>query len=121
MTTVSLLKGMAAIPAATASDTVGKGFAFVEMFINVIWNVPVIANIIADKDAFNTTYKSLIPESIGNFAFNVGGMLEFPFAMSEDIETKLALDGVQTVMMLLYGAMMVVAGSIYEFAPDQHH
>ena len=121
VTTVSLLKGMAAIPAATASDTVGKGFAFVEMFINVIWNVPVIANIIADKDAFNTTYKSLIPESIGNFAFNVGGMLEFPFAMSEDIETKLALDGVQTVMMLLYGAMMVVAGSIYEFAPDQHH
>jgi hypothetical protein len=88
--------------------------------INLLWNVPVIANIIDNKDAFNTTYKSLIPESIGNFAFNVGGILEFPFAMSGGT-AKVALDGVQTVMMLLYGSMMVVAGAIYEFAPDQQH
>lgn len=122
LTVISIVKGMAGIPAAAYNNpTVGKVFAFIETFINVVWNVPVIANIVVNQDTWNTTYKSLIPESIGNFAFNIGGILEFPIALTQDLRAKLILIGVQAVLMVAYGALMIVAGSIYEAASNQEH
>ena len=63
-----------------------------------------IANIAANSDVWDTTYKSLIPESIGNFGFNLGGMLELPITLSQDPETKVALAAAQAGLMLVYGA-----------------
>jgi hypothetical protein len=122
LTGVSILKGMAAIPAAAYDNpTIGKVFAFVETFINIVWNVPVIANIVVNKDTWNTTYKSLIPESIGNFAFNIGGILEFPIAMAKDLKVKGVLIITQAGLMVVYGAFMIIAGSIYQFSSNQEH
>ena len=113
---------MAAIPAATSSNpAVSKGFAFVESFINVVWNVPVIDNIRVNQSAVTRTYKSLVPESIGNFAFNVGGILEFPIALISDVKAKAIVALVQAALMVGYGVFMIIAGSVYRFAPDQQH
>lgn len=124
ITGVSILKGIAAIPAAAYNNpVVSKIFGFVESFINVVWNVPVIANIIANQDAWNTTYKSLIPGSIGNFAFNLGGILEFPIVLTlaaQQDEALVVLAIIQAGLMAIYGVCMIIAGSIYQFAPDQH-
>lgn len=121
VTGISILKGMAAIPAATSQNpVVGKGFAFAESFINVVWNVPVIANIVVNQNVVTSTYKSLVPESIGNFAFNVGGILEFPIALSKGNVTVI-MASVQAILMISYGTFMIIAGSIYRFAPDQEH
>ncbi|HYI47228.1 MAG TPA: hypothetical protein VEX35_02075 [Allosphingosinicella sp.] len=122
LTGVSILKGIAAIPlAASKSPWVKWTFPAVETGINIAWNVPVIANIVVNKDVYNTTYKSLIPESIGNFAFNLGGMMELPIALVKDPVTKLEMAAVQAGLMLTYGVSMVVAGAIYEWTPDQSH
>ncbi|MEA2203076.1 MAG: hypothetical protein QOI89_3816, partial [Solirubrobacteraceae bacterium] len=78
------------------------------------------------RKATNTTYKSLIPESIGNFAFNLGGILEAPITIllpNPDPDEKIALAVLivgQGVLMVTYGVCMVVAGDIYDH-PDQHH
>lgn len=123
LTLTSIVKGIAAIPAtAIESRVTGKVFGFVETFINVVWNVPVIANIIANKDAWDTTYQSLIPESVGNFGFNLGGILEFQIVMAvaegqEEAYVVLAL--AQGGLMLIYGVCMIIAGGVYRFAPDQ--
>ena len=66
-------------------------FAFIETFINVVSNVPVIANIVYNAGTETTTYKSLIPESIGNFCFNIGGILEFPIALMAPSPAKLVV------------------------------
>lgn len=116
LTGISIVKSMAAIPVADVENKVVQGaFPAVETFINVVWNVPVISNIVVNKGNVNTTYKSLIPESIGHFAFNLGGMLEGPIYIAEpSLSFKLAAG--QDVLLLLYGVMMVVAGGIYEGA-----
>ena len=122
ITGVSFLKGMVAIPAAAISNKgVTIAFASVESFINVVWNVPVIANIIVNKDVWNTTYTSLIPESIGNFAFNFGGIMELPITLVSDLKAKAIMAAVQAGLMLGYGVFMVIAGGIYEWAPGQQH
>lgn len=122
VTAISILKGIAAIPASTANNkAVTISFAGVETLINTVWNAPVIANIVANHDAWDTTYKSLIPESIGGFTFNLGGMLELPITLVQDPEAKVAMAATQAALMLVYGVMMVVAGGIYEWAPNQHH
>lgn len=120
-TCISLLKGVGLIFAAESSDKIKTTLSAVETILNTIWNIPVIANIIVSKDAYDTTYKSLIPESIGNFAFNLGGMLDWPIAVTEDPETKAGEIVVQSVLMVSYGVASTVAGGIYAFADDQHH
>ena len=95
MTEISILKGIAAARARPfnkyegGNPLDGIAFAFAETFINVVWNVPVIANIVVNKDVWNTTYKSLIPESIGNFSFHLGGILEFPIALAPELAPNL--------------------------------
>jgi|GEM_PF-634711 len=125
VTGISILKGIAAIPATTFTNpVVGKIFGFVESFINVVWNVPVIANCIAHKDDWTSTYKSLIPESVGNFCFNLGGTLEFFIVLAIAAKEPDVLAGlvlVQAGLMTSYGVCMIVAGGIYAFAPDQRH
>jgi hypothetical protein len=122
VTGISILKGMAAIPATASSNpAVSKGFAFVESFINAVWNVPVIDNIVVNQNVVTSTYKSLVPESIGNFAFNLGGILEFPIALITDVKAKAIVALVQAALMVGYGVFMIIAGSIYRFAPDQQH
>lgn len=115
ITGISIAKGIVAIPLATTSNRVVQLiFPSVETLINIIWNVPVIANIVVNASAFDTTYKSLIPESIGNFAFNLGGIMELPIALIKDLKIKLVATAVQDGLMLTYGVLMVVAGGIYE-------
>lgn len=125
LTLASIVKGIAAIPAAAYNNpVVSKIFGFLESFINVVWNVPVIANIIVNKDVWDTTYKSLIPESIGNFAFNFGGILEFPIVLAlaaKRVDVLAVLVLIQVGFMGTYGVCMIIAGGIYQFAPDQHH
>jgi hypothetical protein len=125
VTGVSILKGIAAIPATAFSNPiVSKIFGFVESFINVVWNVPVIANCIAHKDDWNSTYKSLIPESIGNFCFNLGGTLEFPIVLAliaKEPDSLAVLILIQAGLMATYGLCMIIAGGIYAFAPGQTH
>jgi hypothetical protein len=122
VTAISIVKGIAAIPAVGSTNKLVQGvFPAVETIINIIWNVPVIANIIVNEDVATTTYKSLIPESIGDFTFNIGGMMEWPIYMTKDPKIQLGEIAVQGGMMLTYGVMMVVAGSIYEWASGQEH
>lgn len=114
LTGISIVKGMAAIPLANTTNSAVKGaFPAVETIINVVWNVPVINNVVVNKGNIDTTYKSLIPETIGNFAFNFGGMLEGPIYIAKP-PLSIELAAGQGVLMLLYGVMMVVTGSIYE-------
>jgi hypothetical protein len=123
VTGISIVKGMCAIPAAASKNPlVSKAFGGIETFINVVWNVPVIANIIANEDVVNTSYKSLVPDSIGNFAFNLGGILEYPIVVAVAAEDPNAayLLIAQAVLMGTYGVCMIIAGSIYQFAPGQH-
>ncbi|WP_051695180.1 hypothetical protein [Caulobacter sp. UNC358MFTsu5.1] len=120
LTVLSLLKSMVAIRYA-ASVPAGEVFAFLETFLNIAWNLPVIANLLQNHGAFDTTYKSLLPETVGNLAFNTGGILELPIAIAEDIKVKAALAATQAALMLTYGGLMVAAASIYLFAPGQEH
>jgi hypothetical protein len=118
LTGISILKGFAAIPFASTNSAVKTyGFAGVESVINLAWNVPVIMNIVDNHARWDDDYKSLIPESIGNFGFNFGGMLELIIAKTKDVDTILA----QYAMMGAYGVCMPVAGGIYEFVPGQNH
>ncbi|HZX85381.1 MAG TPA: hypothetical protein VFF19_17540, partial [Reyranella sp.] len=125
LTGISVAKGFAAIfvakEIAVDGSTLGKVFAGVETLINAVWNVPVAFNARDNASAFDTTYKSLIPESIGNFAFNLGGMMEYVICIQQDPIRKEALGAAQAVFMLAYGVCMVIAGGIYKWAPDQHH
>jgi hypothetical protein len=119
VTAISLVKGFAAIPFA-ANKPIQIAFAATETLINIVWNVPVVANIVVNHADFDTTYKSLIPESIGNFAFNFGGILELPIAQAS-ATPKLVMILAQAGLMTTYGYLMVVAGGIYQWAPGQSH
>jgi hypothetical protein len=122
VTAISLVKGFGAIPfAATENKAIPMAFATTETLINIIWNIPVVANIVVNHANFDTTYKSLIPESIGNFAFNFGGILELPIALINTPVAKITMILVQDGLMMTYGVLMVVAGGIYEWAPGQSH
>ncbi len=91
-----------------------------ETVINMIWNVPVAATLIDNAKDCTSTYKSLIPASLGNFAFNFGGILELPILGAEDDPpTWGVLLASQDALMLAYGLFMPIAGGIYAFAPDQ--
>ncbi|MGI5320872.1 hypothetical protein [Actinomadura nitritigenes] len=120
LTGISIVKGFAGIPAAfTTRKECSEAFGFTETFINTLWNVPVIANIIANKNAWNTTDKPLVPASIGNFAFNLGGIMELPIVVTVNAgqeEATIALAVVQGVLMTSYGICMIVAGALAEFA-----
>lgn len=123
LTGISIIKGFVNIPLATldSQNRLAKVSPAIESIINLIWNVPVIMNIVDNHSRWNTNYKSLIPESIGNFAFNFGGILEFPIIVTEDLKIKLIEIAVQDGLMLIYGLCMPIAGGIYEFAPGQNH
>ena len=122
LTGISLVKGFANIPLAiNTNKAVALISPAVESLINLVWNVPVIMNIIDNKDRWNTDYKSLIPESIGNFAFNLGGILELPITLIKDPKAKIITVLVQDAFMLTYGLCMPIAGGIYQWAPGQNH
>lgn len=122
LTGISIIKGFVNIPISVASNPVfGKISAFIESFINLVWNVPVVMNIVDNHSRWNTDYKSLIPESIGNFAFNLGGMGEFIIEITPDIKAKAIESLIQYGLMLVYGICMPIAGGIYEFVPGQKH
>jgi hypothetical protein len=125
LTGVSAIKGFVniALTSLDSSSKAAKISPFIETLINTAWNVPVIMNIVDNHAAATTTYKSLIPESIGNFAFNIGGMMEFPIALINDPKAKAITSLVQFALMLVYGLCMPIAGGIYEWEknPDQFH
>jgi hypothetical protein len=119
LTGVSIVKGIAYIGFASSQNTrVQTVFPAIETIINVIWNVPVIANVIANKDAWDTTYKSLVPETVGNFAFNFGGIMELPIANDKEPVSQEGLASVQAGLMIAYGVCMVTAGAISERTAD---
>jgi hypothetical protein len=112
LTGVSIAKGIVAIPLADSKGVPMWLFPGAETVLNIVWNVPVIMNIVDNKDEWDTTYKSLIPESIGNFAFNIGGMMELPIALVKDIKAKAIMVLAQDLLMVSYGGLMIVAGGI---------
>lgn len=93
----------------------------IETVLNLVWNEPVIATLAENFSAIDSTYKSLIPATIGNFAFNLGGILELLIAGSEkdDPELWAVLLVAQDILMGTYGLCMPIAGGIYAFAPNQ--
>jgi hypothetical protein len=115
ITVISIMKGFANVTLATlpSRHIAPKISSGLESVINLVWNVPVIVNIIENKDDWNTTYKSLIPESVGNFAFNLGGMLDFPIAMAK--EPPLPAYVVQYGLMISYGGLIAAAGGINQY------
>ena len=48
-------------------------------------------------------------------------MIDLPIALIGDVKVKLVLIATQNIMMDIYGDLMVIAGGIYEWAPDQSH
>lgn len=126
ITSIGILKSMASIPAAAYESNNAKlGLSFIQSFAIMVRLVPTIANIVYHKDAWNTTYKSLIPEAIGNFAFDFAGMLEFPIVVcivrKVDPKVIAALTITQITLMATYSACMTIAGGIYLFVPGQTH
>ncbi len=122
LTCISLVKGFVDIWFVTSTVWKSRVSPFIETAINFIWNFPVGANIYYNKNDVTTTYKSLVPESIGNFAFNGGGILAFPIAMANNNkELQAVLMGTQYVLMASYGVCIVIAGGIYEWVPGQDH
>jgi hypothetical protein len=114
LTFISIVKGLVAIPVAASKSAVVKwAFPAVETTINIVWNVPVIMNIVVNKDHAYTTYKALIPESICNFAFNLGGIVELPIVIAKGT-VKYVLIGIQDALMIVYGALMLTSGLITE-------
>ena len=110
LTGISIAKGFTAIIFATAENSfIQKAFPFVETTINIAWNVPVIMNIYVNYAAFDTTYKSLIPENRSEISFNFGGMIDLPIALIGDVKVKLVLIATQNIMMDIYGDLMVIA------------
>jgi hypothetical protein len=126
LTIISFAKGFINISLANCeagSKLVGIS-SFIETVINAVWNTPVIANIITNKDACKTTYKSLGSESAGNFAFNVGGMLELPIFFSRNEKRiQAVLCSAQYLLMVTYGILMPISNFIYAFDidPKQTH
>lgn len=121
LTCVSIVKGFVNI-GLTGLDSEGAGAKIspgIESVINLLWNAPVICNIIKYHDQAYTDYQALIPESIGNFCFNLGGMMELPIALSKDPVTKGVASLVQFGLMLLYGVCMPIAGGIFAFESSQ--
>ncbi len=125
ITSVGILKSMFSIPAAAYDSKNAKlVLAFVQSFAIMVRLVPTIANIVYHKDEWDTTYKSLIPEAIGNFAFDFGGMLEFPIALSvvaKEPKVTAVLSAIQITLLAMWGACMTIAGGIYLFVPGQTH
>jgi hypothetical protein len=110
-TGVSILKGF--INIFVSGELAPKASAMIESYLNAFWNVPVIDNIIDNKNLWNANYKALIPESIGNFCFNIGGMMEFPITIDPDVTSKALSSLAQFGFMALYGVFMPIAGGIY--------
>jgi len=122
LTAISALKGFVNVAIASASSKVyGVVSAFMETAINIVWNVPVIMNIVDNWPEYDSSYKSLVPESIGNFEFNFGGIMEFPIALTPPGTVNAIESGVQYGLMISYGICMPIAGAIYSFAENQEH
>ena len=119
LTVISIIKGFSNIffSSSTTYSDVSSG---VESVINLWWNFPVIVTTVENADEATTTYKSLIPAAIGNFAFNLGGILEVPILLAdEQPEVYAGLVLAQDGLMVIYGLCMPIAGGIYAFAPNQ--
>ncbi len=119
LTGISLVKGIANIGLVKFSVYSKTISPTVEFLINLIWNVPVIMNIVKNKDRSNTDYKALIPETVGNFTFNVAGMSELLIARTEDPRKKAIASAAQFVLMTIYGLTIFAAGGITEWEPGQ--
>lgn len=126
ITSIGILKSIASIPAAAYESNNAKlGLSFVQSFAIMVRLVPTIANIVYHKDEWDTTYKSLIPEAIGNFAFDFAGMLEFPIVLlivkKADPKWIAGFTALQITLMATYSVCMTIAGGIYLFVPGQTH
>lgn len=75
-----------------------------ECVLNAVWNVPVIVNIIENPD-WKEKNPALIQESVGNFAFNVGGMLA-------PINNKPQAEVAQLTLMEIYGILALFVGFV---------
>ncbi|MBS4097669.1 MAG: hypothetical protein KGZ83_12630 [Sulfuricella sp.] len=102
ITGISALKGLT-LDVYLSGKKVSSG---VECALNTVWNVPVIANIIYSKDNPNApdADQYVIPDSVGNFAFNVGGMLA-PFSEAKPVIAA------QCVLMAVYAGSMIYVGA----------
>jgi hypothetical protein len=117
LTCISIVKGFINIglePVNGQMSRLQKASAGIECVINLLWNIPVSMNIDVNKAEVNDKYKSLVPESIGNYAFNLGGILE-PLTRNKYVKVA------QGLSMLTYGLCMPIAGGIYRWESNQEH
>ena len=105
LTGLSIGKGFASIPMVKC-DCWQKVNPVLEFAFNVAWMLPVGANLAVNS------YPSLAVETIGNIAFNLGGMDELAIAICAPGELRTALAMVQAILMGVYGALMVATGAI---------
>ncbi|HMC99789.1 MAG TPA: hypothetical protein VKH37_06545, partial [Ferruginibacter sp.] len=101
----------------TQTQLPGAVSPILDFVINFVWNWPVAQNAISNQDTWNTTYASLINESMANFSFNIGGMLSLPVYVAVQASnnsgqeaaqlTADALFASQLAAQLFYGANMV--------------
>ena len=111
LTGFSLLKGLVNIKLARSPVAQSRS-SLLESISNVVWFNPVIANLVVN--AANPS-SSLVVESIGNSAFNLGGILDFPIKLIDPAVNPtgwMAACVTQYLLMLAYGGAMVATGSI---------
>jgi hypothetical protein len=111
-TATSIIKGFLPV-AFNKSLTTPKATAvlnWIEFGLNLAWNIPVVVNICTNKD--NANYKGLGAESIGDFAFNIGGMLTpfVPIALKKSPQAAGAVLVLQGIMTNGYGLMATISG-----------
>ncbi|AQH05586.1 hypothetical protein A9R05_41935 (plasmid) [Burkholderia sp. KK1] len=126
LSSISAAKGIvAAVFAGWDERTlVGKAQKYVfsgcESLLNLVWLVPAVANIVENHDRYDTDYKSLVVESVGNFAANIAGVLALLIEIDKDAESKVALITAQGILTSVSGVFMLLAGSIEEKAQSEN-
>lgn len=136
LTGISIIKGFVNF-VITAVEKPALSFvsSMIETTMNFVWVFPTIMNVSENSSRWNTDYKSLIPETVGNLAANFAGIMQIliageddAFLAAEDPATITAATAtlattlaIQDGLMLINGICMPVAGGIYEWAPNQKH
>jgi hypothetical protein len=113
-TSISVIKGFLPVifNKKLTTPTATKVLDWMEFGLNLAWNVPVIVNICTNKD--NPNYRGLTSESIGDFAFNLGGMLTpfVPIAVKKGSMAGGTVLATQGIMVNGYGLFATISGLV---------
>ncbi|MDI1257396.1 MAG: hypothetical protein PSV16_14980 [Flavobacterium sp.] len=116
LTEISVAKAFAFIQIAGAdSDTLSWMAAGAECVLNIVWFVPVGMTVYDGCKSEDTDWLSLIPATIGNSAFNLGGIMDPIVIAAKGVTAKSVSIGLQLGFVISYGICMPVAGSFQYF------